>query len=46
MMMLWACADVPLGVYDMAESFNIALRDTASDSDIAELRDVDSVLLP
>ena len=26
MMLLWACAGVPLGVYNIVESFNIALR--------------------
>lgn len=26
MMLLWACAGVPLGVYNILEEFNIALR--------------------
>lgn len=26
MMILWACAGVPLGVYNIVEGFNVALR--------------------
>lgn len=26
MMMLWACAGVPLGVYNIVQDFNVALR--------------------
>lgn len=26
MMMLWACAGVPLGVYNITKEFNVALR--------------------